>query len=419
MHGLLPLVFVTEFTLILIYTKSYSYKRLLLRITLLLIAYKIIFSGLGYGSTEYNLAMVTSGFSLAKDLLEKGNYVFLSNSFITIGNYILPDKLYATIPFEQIRFFGTQSSSFKNFLLPINTILTFICCVFLYWNNAKKSIIFLFILSSFTLMVGNQIIYKAQSSFYDLSHLLYNQISFLALIFSLILFFQARNKHPLLSQLLLIGYGWMLAFTIFPLLIAPYLVLGSSMRYSLQQSIGLSIWISSIFSLSILASLKINLVTRYIRLIVIAICILAIAIIHIFSSKAYLSNTVSHRGISINTHWNTIKSEIPTISKTQQSLFYIKSDDPITLEESFRFPFAARTAMLYQITDQTINPIIRTNYEDVVKLIKDPKEITKEGKKPTIISIKDIYAFELKNNQMINITTNIRDELSKLQISRF
>lgn len=398
MHGLYPLILVTEFGWWLIEGKKYNFKRAGLRLIIIFIVYKIIFSSLGYGTTEYNLSQVIKGLIMAREMLFQGNTAFLLNPISTIGNYVIPDLLLQKIPLKNILT-----------LLPIVLIFALLSSGVFYLVNFKGKAFKIYLICLFVWFLIMIFIRKTNLNFYSIYQVSYGLIGGYAVIFSLWLFSHLKQNKPLLALTLLIGQGWMLTFSLFPWLIAPYQIFDSSLRYSVQQAAGLALWMATIFTITFLGLKEKKLYHLYG---IIYIFILAFILMHILFSRQYLANLRINRGTDIDSRlWNTIFRDVPTLPQDKPTVFFLSYDNYYLAEWDLRFGFPARTAIHYNITNQKANPFIIYEYDKLLSMTTDGKALIPQGYEPTSLPLDHVYGYILQNGELINTTSALREKL--------
>jgi hypothetical protein len=413
MHGLFPLVIIAEIGWFIIEGKKYNFKNAALRIFLLLVTYKIVFSGAGYGSTEYNLGQVKAGLKLAQDMLSKGQNAFLFNPITTVGNYVIPNTLLTLIPFEKLAFANREAFSFTTYLLPIGLFFTILGTGFLWLQKLHIKALAAFILASLSWISIIRAIWKINMITYSRENIAFMEIGGLSIIFTLFLFWQLKRLQPKLAHTLVVAMAWMITFTLFPWIIAPYTIMSSEMRYSIQQSIGLSMWMAILFYLLItnLTLLRIKAKTFLMGGVIAGIILFTT--MHIIFAKDYIKILNIHRSASLDQQiWNTIFTEVPTLDKDAPSVFYLVYDDYLTAEWDLRFGFSSRAAMHYNITNQNNNPFMTLDYPAILSIATDGKALKAEGRPQIPIPLSHIYAFKLKNGHLTNITDEMRQKIS-------
>lgn len=398
MHGLYPLVLVAELSWLAIEGKKYHLKKAFLRLIILFLAYKIVLSNPGYGTTEYNLSQAIKGLIMAKEMLSQGNTIFLLNPISTIGNYVIPDLLWQKFPLS-----GTIT------LLPIALIFALLSSGVLFFANIKSRSLKIYLVCLFLWFSIIFFFRRINLDFYSIYQTGYGLIGGYTLIFSLWLFSQLKHSKPLLAFSLLLGQGWMLTFSLFPWLIAPYQIFDSSMRYSIQQAAGLAVWIATVFTIILIGSRNKRL---YQTQGIIYFLIVGFVIMHILFSRQYLAFLKVNRGTDIDEQlWSTIFRDVPTLPQDKPSVFFLSYDNYYLAEWDLRFPFSSHGALHYQITNQKANPFMIYEYDKLLSIVTDGKALGPQGYKPDPLPLNYVYGYILRNRGLTNITTELREKL--------
>lgn len=398
MHGLYPLIIVMEIGWWAVEGKRYQFKKAGLRLLVILITYKIVFNSPGYGTTEYNLSQVIKGLIMAKQMLSQGNTSFLLNPISTIGNYIIPDLLWQKIPLKNILT-----------IIPLALIFALLSSGIFYIVNLKAKAFKIYLLFLFVWLLIMIFIRRTNLNFYSIYQVGYGLIGGYTVIFSIWLFSHLKQNKSLLALALLIGQGWMLTFSLFPWLIAPYQIFDSSLRYSIQQAAGLAVWMATVFTVILIGSRERKIYqTQGIIYSLIAVFIL----MHILFSQQYLAFLKAKRGTDIDKQlWSTIFRDVPTLPQDKPSVFFLTYDDYYLAEWDLRFPFSSHGALHYQITNQKANPFMIYEYDKLLSIVTDGKALGPQGYKPNPLPLDHVYGYILRNRELTNITSELREKL--------
>lgn len=401
MHGLFPLVLVIEIGSLIIEGKKYNFKKAILRILVILVTYKIVFGNPGYGTTEYNLAQVFKGLELAKTMLSNGNFAFLFNPISSIGNFVIPDLLW-------------QKFSLTNVwsLLPVAIFFSTLSSCILYLARIKKTSILIYIMSLLIYFLLIAVTRRLNINFYSIQQTGYALIGGYSVLLSLWLLVGLRKSKPLLSYAILVGIGWMFTFNLFPWLIAPYQIMESGFRYSVQQSAGLSLWMATIFTIAYYG-LKEKKLYKFEG--VLYLFILIFILMHISFSQQYLSFVKLNRNVDLdNRLWSKIFQDIPEISQDTPSIFFLSYDNYQIAEGDLRFGFSSRTALHYSITNQKANPFMIYEYDKLLSMVTDGEALKAQGyPESDPITLDYVYGYVLKNGELINVTYQLREKLAE------
>jgi len=412
MHGMLPLVLIMEFAWFLIEGKKFNFKNFAIRFITLLASYKIVFSGAGYGSTEYNLSLVQKGVDIGLDLLSKKQIWFLLNPISSLGNYIVPDLFYQDLPFNTVATFLNRPGSFFIHFLTILGSIGIVGAILLTLLKTKFSILMIFSGSLLSWAFVMRYIKRLNPIEYSGAYADYAAIGGGIIIFTFFLFFQLKRTKPQLAHLLLGSLGWMVAFTLFPWLLAPYSVLETTIRYSIQQAIGAAIWFSIIFYLLFNGLSKRN--NFKIFLIPASIALFLFLKMNIDFSNIYFDKLNLHRGSQLDKKlWSEITTKVTDIPDDRSSIFYLIYDDYLTAEIGLRSGFSARAAMHYNIRDQNNNPYMIFNYEDIISIVTTGEAWANQGEPAEVTPLDYVFAFKLENNNITDTTEKFRATLAK------
>lgn len=385
MHGIFPFVVLIEIVFWLTNKKKRSFSKSVFRLLLIFIFYRLLFviAQGGYGSTDYILGVVTKGVEMAQGLIVEGNYMFLLNPIATIGNYVLPDSLLNIIPFENISLFGKPPFTFFSYIFVIGIVFMIISTIILYLVRSKFKHLFNFNIASSFWLLFVRFITKTYPTHSTNELVPYLVVGGLTIIFTIWLFHSLLiNKRRHLAAALLIGFMWMIVFSLFPWVIAPYSVLSTSLRYSIQQAAGLSIWLGVVFTVMINGSTRLK-KEKLLLVPFTAGLISSFVFMHIAFSKEYLANLTAHRSEEINSRlWNKIFTEVPEIdNQNTPSVFYLSYDNYYDAEWNLRFVFPSRAAIYYDVTNQNINPFMTLDYDDLVSIVTDGEALLRQGMK--------------------------------------
>lgn len=121
-----------------------------------------------------------------------------------------------------------------------------------------------------------------------------------------------------------------------------------------------------------------------------------------------------HRGIQLDKKlWSEITTKVPDIPDDRSSIFYLIYDDYLTAEIGLRSGFSARAAMHYNIRNQNNNPYMIFNYTDLLSIVTNGQAWTNQGEPVDVTPTDYVFAFELKDNNISDKTSETRKELQK------
>jgi hypothetical protein len=401
MHGLLPLALAAELGWLLIEGKKYNFKWAGIRLLSLLLAYKVVFSGSGYGTADYNLEQVRKGIEMGLEMLAKGNWAFLLNIITTLGNYIIPDTIWLMIPL------GNMPT-----LLPLTILYLLLSIGIFYLVKTSRNRIYIYLAIQTIWFVFISFMRSSNIKFYSIQQTGAALIGGFTIIFTLFLFFQIKKTRPVISQILFISLFWMITFSLFPWIIAPYSIFETGLRYSVQQGAGLAVWMALIFFIAMEGIKEKNLKSGFGILVFL---IVAFTSTHILLTRNYLSTVYANRNVYLDQKlWNKIFHDYPNLPQDGPTAFFLAADNPLTAEWDLRFGFSSRTALHYQITRQNSNPFMLYEYDRLLSMISDKngKAIKAQGYEPIPLPLDHVFGYILKEGELYNVTDELRQKLS-------
>src|SRR3989344_1510769 len=435
MHGLIPLLLIIESAWWLIEKKGFNLKMAALRVGVASFFYYIVLYGVsdlyiyirdrfgfeigpyyvgnGYGAKEWNAQRTQDGIKFIIDSINKGKSDLIVDPIATLGNYIMPDMLWTSIPFSQFSLFGKEPFTFFSYLLPITLIFGGLTIAVLYLAGLKNKFTPFYLINLLFLLIFIYILQKMNITTFSYARVAFSLIGGFAIIFSIWLFFLLRKTRPLFATVNLLGIGWMFTFILFPWIIGPYGIINTWGRYSIQQGAGLAIWMAMIFTLVIDA---LNKKRKFGRLGITYLLIFLFVFMHIKFANDYLSYVATYRSNEIDvSNWKVITSQVPTIDNNGLNIFLLLTDqESANTAEAIRFGFYGRASIFYNTRTWQYSPFMVVNeYESVLSSVYDGKYLTKQGRNPTPTTVDRIYAFALQNKQMYNVTDQIRKRLNE------
>lgn len=433
-HGLLLLLLVAEIGWWLIEGKKFNFKGAGLRLLVMAaVNYGILygisdvyllvrdnlhfeigpyFVGNGYAAHGWNEGRVRDGLAFLQNLYAKGQSDFIIDPIATLGNFIMPDRLWLAIPFPQLSLFGRPPFTFFSYIFPISFVWGALSLLILYFAELKKKLIPLYLVNLVFWMLFVYFLLKLNPVTFSYPRVAFALVGGFAIIFTLWLFFLIRKSQPVLAHLLLVGFGWMNTFTIFPWLISPFGIIFSWGRYAIQQAGGLAVWAAVIFFVAIDS---LNQKRKFTTLGFIFILLFLFVFMHFKFSDDYLAHVETYRSKDLDKlYWSKITSDIPSLDKEGLNIFFLITDQPSAeIAEAIRFGFGARSAIYYGIVSKDYTPFMVVNeYDSILSSVSDGKYLPKQGRKPIPTTVDRIYAFALQNKELINITRELREKLN-------
>lgn len=420
MHGLIPLLLIAEIAWWVIEGKKFNLKISVIRITLASIVYYIIlygvsdlyiylrdkfgfeigpyFIGNGYGAKEWNSSRVQEGINFISTKISQGHSDLIIDPIATLGNYIMPDRLWAAFPFlSNILIVSLIMGGFTFFVLYCAGI------------HIKKGIIYFINLFVWTIFI--YYLQKINMDTFTQPRVAFSLVGGFSSIFSIWLFFLLKKNRPTISHMFIFSFGWMNTFTFFPWIIGPYGIISSWGRYSIQQAAGLAIWMAIIFLICIS---ELNKKRKFVLLGTIYMVIAFFVFMHIKFANDYLNHVATYRNREIDKKfWSYITKEVTSLDKNNQNIFLMLTDrESAEIAEAIRFGFYGRASIHYQVPSFQNYPFMVVNeYENILSSVYDGKYLTKQGRKPIPTTIDRIYVFALQNKEIYNVTDQIREKL--------
>lgn len=433
MHGLLPLLLIAEVGWLLIEGKKYNFKWAGLRLLVMAVAnYAILygisdvyllvrdnlhfeigpyFVGNGYAAHGWNEGRVRDGLAFLQNLYAKGQSDFIIDPIATLGNFIMPDRLWLALPFPQISLFGRPPFTFFSYILPISVVSAAISLFVLHFAELRKKLIPFYLLNIAVWTFFIYYLLKINPVSFSYPRVAFALVGGFTTIFTIWLFFILRKNKPILAHVLLVGFAWMNTFTIFPWLISPFGIIFSWGRYAIQQGGGLAVWASVIFLICIDALKQKR---QFTRLGLVYIALFLFVFMHFKFSDDYLAHVETYRSKELDKlYWGKITGDISTLDKDGLNIFLMITDQASAeIAEAIRFGFGARSSIYYGIVSKDYTPFMVVNeYDSILSSVTDGKYLLKQGHKEVPTTVERIYGFALQNKQMINITPQVREKL--------
>lgn len=431
MHGLIPLLLIAETGWFIIEGRKFNFKKAALRLVVAAFFFYSVLYGVsntyyfirdnfnfeigpfyvgdGYGSAAWNMQRIKDGLTLLSQKISAGQSDVLIDPIATVGNYVMPDRLWVSIPFSKITLLGRPAYSLVSYLLPISLTLGAISYFILKATGLKGKKALLYILNLAAWSTFIYFLHKSTISSFSYERIAFAIVGGFSLIFSVWFFFLLKKSRPLLAHTLLVSWGWMFTPILFPWIISPYGVIWTWGRYSIQQGAGLAVWMAVIFAFLIITLRK-----KGILLGIILVSIFSFTFMHIKFSNDHLGQVVTYRSKEIDSaNWQKITSDVPSIDESKLNIFLLLTDLQSTqIAEALRFGFYGRASVYYKTSIWDHSPFMVVNeYESVLSSVYDGKYLAKQGRQTIPTSIDHIYAFALQNKQMINVTDEVRKKL--------
>lgn len=336
---------------------------------------------------------IHSGFSQISAALEKGRSDFLFIPIMTVGRMVIPNTVTVKTPALILAMF-----LFIGFLLPnipkgkkvgqlvVGGIIFWTLITLLIYNLNKSTLL---VPDAFSLAIGGYV-----------------------LILGIILLFSFFRQS--ISNGFFIGVFWTIFSFIFPWIRAPETLHPTEHRYLVASMVGIGVLFASVIGLGKEQRNRINLF----------LLLIIFIILNIVTTRGFFIDVVenSHGKEAMNKIWSAFPT-IAEIGKTDRPLmFYFGSvpEKQRLKHHSLTFGFPYRMAIRYGIYDEDVSislarmPISVNEGKDLVSALTDGESLLINGHTKETIPIENIYAFYLdENNNLINITTEVRDKLKE------
>lgn len=400
MHGAVIFIAITEFFLSFFARKEGEFKLdkyfFLRIITPFLILLMLIKLG-SFGSTSDNLPL-KSGFAYLGEMIQKGRYDALFYFFGIIGNIAFPDNTISSLAL------GHFSVLILHFIAA-DSILTIAL------GGGKRIFTSLLIFNILGIFLGKLIsiwnpLLSSGNILSILTGIHITSISF-------IIFWQFRKTYFLQVASIIIGLFWLISFSFLYWVRNPPLIIETTGRYMTMGAYGFAILFAGLIGLMIERALYIKKIIALSSLASIFILVFWLKI-NLDASNKYLTNLEENRNITLtNKAWNILLQNVPVIDKENPSVFYFTTDNPTAIYMIFSFGFPPHGGLLYQIPNWINTPIPTEHYEELLKMVSSGEILqTLHGRKPILIPLSRVFAFDFRNGELINITDQIRQKIT-------
>jgi len=414
MTGLLPFIFLIEFFWVLQNLNRKILKKFAIRLSTILLFFLFInISGnpFFFPSQQINENGQSSIFlfNLTKDSLfnifeqlKNGRFDLLFYPIISFGGMFIPATAIpniATILSKSQLFFLT----FFVYCLFITVTLVIRKSISVTKSNSYRVILFLtalWSLISYIVYLYNQTTFPSSKFF-----ILLLVGGYVLILGSYLLYKNYGNQ--LISQAIFLSLCWSIMAFIVPWFWSPTFLLDTYHRYLIGSAVGISLFLAIIISLAK--------IVKYQK--VVLSLFLIILSIHIWASIGHIQRLLNNHNQQIN---DKIWSAMPYIQEVGKSaeplVFYFEGDgtNESILHDTVTFGFPFHMGLLYEITEESKNPISMIEWKDVESAVLDGKSFAPHNKGQILdpISFERVYAFRLQGkDNLINITDIAREKL--------
>lgn len=383
----------------------FFFKASLMFLPFLLIKY--FFPGMGFQSV--NAGLISSGFSSVSKMLSQGKVDWILTPFTSLGMMLFPEGLpilgrlgFVVYPLRKFILFA---------LVLLISAIIFVTVV----NNIKKWWLKLLLyFSPFLFLVLLKLIahYQLDST---LQHTHFFVNTYVGLVLFTVIFTKIVDlviqKKWRISAYYLTGLVFLMSF-LFPWLYSPGSIMEVVHRYNIVPGVGMSLILAGLFSKYVS---KFQVKFKYIlpvSMLVIIMLIQASAVNRFFS----LQLSIRPRGLNEKIY-SQLMQELPDFPHDRESIFYFDVARPEVFGQLIGFGFPYHMQLLYNLKfDGEKYPFSVGTKNDLIKTVTDINETRRMGytvvQTPTPID--HVFAFKLEGDKLINITPEIRKELTEI-----
>lgn len=402
MHGAVPFVIAAELFLYILFEKKNILKfdkflifRILLPIAIMFMLVKVG----SYGSEGDILPQLQTSFIYLQDMVNKGKYDIFFYFFGIMGNLVIPDTLNIGAKFIPL---------VVRFILF--TLFGFLISFAVGGN--KFAYISIIILNIFWALISKfLLIWNPDLSMGNLFSI---SLGFQFVILLLITYNLSHKKYPKLANLIVVGFFWIILFSLLYWLRTPYLIIESTGRYMTMGAIGFSILLAGIISI-MLHNFKNTHRIKSLFLIIPSILLIILLGLNFIATQIYLNNLVANRNLNLaKKTWDSLKKEVPYLDEKSPSVFYFTYDNSTAANMVLIFGFWPHAGLEYKITNWENTPLPTEDYKELLAMVKNGEILkTLHARKPAPVPLSRVFSFNLKNGELISTTKSIREQLSK------
>lgn len=403
MHGSLPLLLLLEAFWVLQVRDVKTIKKAAVRFGVMLLVFLIVrYTGHSMGPSNEVSERLSQGLQVDVTLLKQGRFDFLFYPILMFGSMIIPDII-------SPQFMVTATRSLLPLVMISFSVFSLILVLMKKYIEALSNKFFkIIILTSFLWTLFCLLIYKGNVSTLSVSGL------FLLLLiggyvmilgtFLLIVFF----KQKWLSTSIFLGLAWSILSFFFAWWWLPTSIFPTTYRYLIVSAAGVTIFLSSLISLSKNRS----------RQFALFFLLLPLILINIWIVRLFLNQSLSsHSQMVSNKVWNSLPV-IPEISKNREPfIFYFEGDgtNGAILHDVITFGFPPHMALTYGLRDGDPIPVPMSDFREVASAVIDGKPMPAYGYKVKPVDINRIYAFLLRDDNLIDVTKEARNKLEQFK----
>ncbi len=424
MHGAAPFIILTDLFLYIAIERKIRFDRYLLGRTILAAGiFFLLIQVKSFGESSYTHERFNDSYKLIQTLVQNGYSSWWLYFVGIIGHLILPDNISVHYQVSFLQNFFPIKNTLTGVLVAESIIFTIITAISsLSVIKSKKLLPILPILIFNIIWPGFLIIFSKID--YHTSVDIYSAI-FLGgefLFWAIWFYFISRNKYPEIASSLIISVFWIVCLTIIYWLFTPYFVIETTGRYMTMGGFGVAIFLGGLSSLLIKSaknhatqSDSASKLMPSIYLGIPFVILITFMMINFINGQNYFNILYQTRNKDLTEKsWDKLVREVPRLDPAGPSVFYFTTDNPLSLEGVFVFGFFMRGGMTYRIADQDLTPLPVTNYKELLDFVKDGSPLQKvHGRKALPVPLSRVFAFDLRNGELTNITEIVRKKISE------
>ncbi len=413
MHGAAPFIILTDLFLTYVIERQRIKfdKHIIIRIFLAGGIFAMLIHFKSFGETSYTNGRFSDSYKLTQSLMQNGFYSWWLYFLAIIGHLIIPDNISLTV-----------GNTLKKVLVSEAFISLLFMCISSYSILKSKKIfpylivlIFNLLWTVFLLVMSKIDTHTSFDIFFNIS--LGGQFLFSFIWFYLI----GKNRYPEISKALIIAVIWVISLTIIHWLFTPYFVIETTGRYMTMAAAGMAIYLGTLITLllkSAFAQTSTEAGTNLpvaLFLLIPSFILFILLTTNIQTSQAYFDILQQTRNKELTQKtWNNLMMEVPKLDPNGPSVFYFTTDNPQSLEGVLVFGFFMRAGMTYRIPNQDLTPLPVTDYQQLLDMVKTGEPLQKvHGRKAVPVPLSRVFAFDFRNGELINITDQVRKEITK------
>lgn len=405
-HGLLPFILVFDLVFSKVIAKI-NFKIVILRqlflIASALVIYKMGFFGEVHAANVINIKII-------QNMLNEGNYTFISAFVTNLGKTFLPDLYTAKLSSLLPLLGGNWYKWFVALGLFIESLLFFVFTGF----TRERIKNFTFVLS--ILIINFSLIFFVLKQFpHDQSLFLILLNTFIGIFFigflfwSIYIFFISKVEKKTTELVgMIAGPVLILTSLVVPLVFNPGAIIGSDGRYLTLSLAGVAITLACLLKIVFENSKKVAFF--------VLIVFLSLLAFNVKNDREYMNRLYITRNVEVtDLMWTKLFGFLPKNYPDKLLVFYFDDkDNPGLANNTILFGFPPRMALEYKIKDASKIPTFTNIYSEVVSTVTDGKAFLRLGYPQKKVSIDQIYAFKFtKEGDLVNITESVRKDLTK------